>query len=626
MKNFRMRLYFIFNFIFLFYYSFGQVNTIENENSSNSANIIGSNNTIVNNYSLNAGEKPNLEATLIIDNVWDSTFSYHYKIENQGNSTIRNITYSISSNDFFEKENEAFIARQLDPNNILKCDVLDRPNFLKIDNFSFYLIIKFTDYQDRHKHCLFEFQCTKDDIKASTEIFKNSKNEDKTEDEEQQYLLNNSKLDTPPEVLLNNIYKYLYVKESYKLAYDYINKGIYDSSIYYFKKINEIHPSDTIYYNIGVSYLYLGQTDSALCNFTNAVIINTQYSAAYRARGITYELKGLHYDALKDYTKVIELNPRKAEAYYDRGIIYFEMNLFNGAILDFSKAINLNSKFDSAYFNRGLAYYQEDLFNEAIMDYSQAIALNPFKYEAYYNRALAFDKKEIFGESLKDYSIVIEFNPLYTNAYINRGLNYLKLNELDRGREDFSKAIATNPQFYGAYFNMGNLYYVKSVYDSAIIYYSKSIELSPGHSNIYFNRGLGYDKKGEYDKAIKDYTEAISLYSKFADAYANRGWDLYNKFLMNSSLNDFNQDTAKKILCDFNKAIELDSLNSIYYYNRGRIYWQLAQSTDNSKNDANNAMKDFIKAEKLCKEAGADECVLKANKFVLRIQATYKNM
>ncbi|WP_378952337.1 tetratricopeptide repeat protein [Pelosinus sp. sgz500959] len=152
----------------------------------------------------------------------------------------------------------------------------------------------------------------------------------------------------------------------------------------------------------GLLYVGLHQTVDALQDFTMAIQIKPNESAAYLQRAKCYHRKFRRREkALADYSMAIHLAANDASGYFGRGELYDEMDLQNekqiledqehshiseefwAAIHDYSQAIALNSEHDTAYLNRALLYARKarinlnvDFIVKAIADFEQAISLN----------------------------------------------------------------------------------------------------------------------------------------------------------------------------------------------------------------------------------------------------------
>ena len=63
------------------------------------------------------------------------------------------------------------------------------------------------------------------------------------------------------------------------------------------------------YYNLGIAYYALGQLESALESYDEAVRINLEYHEAYHNRGNVYHDLGQNLRAIEDYDLAIHYNP-----------------------------------------------------------------------------------------------------------------------------------------------------------------------------------------------------------------------------------------------------------------------------------------------------------------------------
>jgi tetratricopeptide (TPR) repeat protein len=327
----------------------------------------------------------------------------------------------------------------------------------------------------------------------------------------------------------------------------------------------------------GILFAGRGEYEMAIEDFTEALRLNPNMSAAYILRGralvasvatvikveagfsgiiinsnggkISAEKAQVYDRAIADFTQAIQLSPDNAIAYRERGRAVREGKGDNDqAIADFNQAIRLDPNYASAYNNRGnVYYYNKRDYDKAIADYNQAIRLDPNFASAYLNRGLAYNEKRDYNQAIADFNQAIRLDPNYAVAYNNRGNAYYNKRDYDKAIADYNQAILLDPNYALAYNNRGAVYYEKRDYDQAIADFNQAIHLDPNDARAYNNRGdVYYYNKRDYDKAIADYNQAILLDPNYALAYNNRGAVYYNK-------RDYD-----KAIADFNKAIRLD--------------------------------------------------------------------
>ena len=217
--------------------------------------------------------------------------------------------------------------------------------------------------------------------------------------------------------------------------------------------------------------------DCKISNYSKAINLNPNYSAAYINRGIAFDDK-LNYDrALEDYDKAIEIDPNYAPAYTNRGVTYGHKSNYEQAIKDYNKAIELDSKYAEAYYNRGTTYYDKKDYDRTISDLSRAIELNPNK----------------------------------ANYFVNRGNAYKAKENYERALQDYTQAIGLNANYAVAFNNRGSVYDDKKDYRQAILEFTRAIELEPKDATYYKNRAISYEKLGETAKAAADRQRADAL-------------------------------------------------------------------------------------------------------------------
>ncbi len=180
---------------------------------------------------------------------------------------------------------------------------------------------------------------------------------------------------------------------------------------------------------------------------------------AYYNRGITFEKIGQSDRAIEDYNKAIALKPSYYEAYNNRGLSFQKMGLLDKAIKDLEVAMAMNPSSPEAYNNLGKIYRKTGQFDRAMENYNRAIALNPLYHEAYYNRAIVYEKTGRLDAAIENYNKAIVLNPSYYEAYNNLGVLYGNAGLFDKAIENISKAILLNQSQAGSYLNRGTLYF-----------------------------------------------------------------------------------------------------------------------------------------------------------------------
>lgn len=128
------------------------------------------------------------------------------------------------------------------------------------------------------------------------------------------------------------------------------------------------------YMGEGAGYFASGQLSSAIDSYTCVIEqIDGSYLPAYINRAVTYTERRTYEAAVEDYTRAIELAPNLSAAYNNRGIVYAAQQEYELALADFARVLDLDGNDVSGYNNRAVLYAIQGEFALAIADLEQAI-------------------------------------------------------------------------------------------------------------------------------------------------------------------------------------------------------------------------------------------------------------
>jgi tetratricopeptide (TPR) repeat protein len=269
-----------------------------------------------------------------------------------------------------------------------------------------------------------------------------------------------------------------------------------------------------------------------------------QTAGTFLDRGILFAIRGDYEMAIEDFTEALTLKPNLSAAYLLRGRAFFASASYIITVEENFSSVGIISKSGSITFSQGQAY------DKAIADYTEAIRLDPNSSIAYEERGNAYGGKKDYDRAIADFTQAIRLDPNNTSAYNNRGLAYGDKGDYDRAIADFTQTIRLDPNNASAYNNRGGVYSYKGDYTQAITDYTRAIQLAPNFAIVYKNRGTMYFNKGDYTRAITDYTRAIRLDPNNVDAYIDRG-DAY-----------WIKGNRTRAYADWSKALQLDPNNT----------------------------------------------------------------
>jgi tetratricopeptide (TPR) repeat protein len=283
------------------------------------------------------------------------------------------------------------------------------------------------------------------------------------------------------------------------------------------------------YFELGFKKYEQKDYREAIVAYTEAIILNPNYSYAYYNRGIVRDELGDKQGAIDDYTQAIKINPNLAQAYSNRGYVRNELGDKQGAIADYTQAIKINPNYADAYYNRGIVRKESGDKQRAIDDYNLAIKINPNLAQAYNNRGNVRDDLGDKQGAIDDYNLAIKFNPNLAQAYNNRGVVRKELGDKQGAIDDYNLAIKFNPEYADAYTNRGIIYHQQENYTAAISDYNQAVAKNANSLVAINNIGLIKYEQGDKKTAIKQWQQAMKINNQLAEPILALAVALYTK-------------------------------------------------------------------------------------------------
>jgi tetratricopeptide (TPR) repeat protein len=119
------------------------------------------------------------------------------------------------------------------------------------------------------------------------------------------------------------------------------------------------------WYRSGLNSLWLGNYESALSSFENAVNENPGRVEAWIQVGYCKVKQGNNLDAIRAYQQAIRLRPNSGEAYSKLGDAYYFAGRFNEAITAYKQAVRIRPDLAEDYYNLGMTYLELNDFASA---------------------------------------------------------------------------------------------------------------------------------------------------------------------------------------------------------------------------------------------------------------------
>lgn len=324
----------------------------------------------------------------------------------------------------------------------------------------------------------------------------------------------------------------------------YLNTYIKSGDPQMVKKIREEAP-DSKYYRFCQAYELLDiNNDEGLLLSRQLARDYPDFAEANFALGTFMINVANHYDSAIYYLdKAIVLKPDFESALFNRGIGEINLKFFEAAKSDFSKVIKTDSTHAGAYLMRAVSEFMLKDYSSMLPDMEIALRIDQYILSDFY-----------FLQVRKTVDKSIELAPENVNLIAARGYANYKSGYFHLAVNDFAMALKMVP---------GNSEYYKMM-GVCMIYLNDTIraesdlkaalDINPGDAEIYYFLGLyANDLLGQPEKSIEYLSKAIEIDAMNPLYY-------YQRALMSYNLYEY-----EATLSDIDKAIELDSQNGDYY-------------------------------------------------------------
>lgn len=299
---------------------------------------------------------------------------------------------------------------------------------------------------------------------------------------------------------LHSIHKYEEALESYDLAIGlnidyleaYVNKAVTlnalgrgEEAISLYKTLlesNQFGATADIHNNYGNILQNLGQYESALFHFDQAVLANPYLAISYSNRGNALQRLVRFEEAIRSYTVAITINPIVADFFSNRGNAYQYTNDFDSAYKDYLSALTAAPDHAQAYYNLGNLLKAQDRLSDAINCYFRAIRINANYADAFNNLGNIYKDQHENNLAIKAYDEALRCNPKHVDALNNRGVAYQNLLKFEQAIENFDEAIQVNPNSYKAFVNKSIVLLLQGALPKAWPFYEarrRDVELMP---------------------------------------------------------------------------------------------------------------------------------------------------
>ncbi len=310
-----------------------------------------------------------------------------------------------------------------------------------------------------------------------------------------------------------------------------------------------------VYYNIGVTYLYMGKLDFALDNFEKALEINPEFNIAKEGIGRIFTERGNRLEAVKYYQQILEkdsnnynislllgklftelenndqaeecfrkcirLIPEKPDGYAELGRLLMNRKSYEQAVKVYKSYIAINKDDFIGHYNLAGCYFKLKDLNKAVNEYQRAVELNPQSHSCMFNLALVYEEMGEISKAIELYKGSILNKIDFVDAYNNLGILFSKIDSPMEALATYTNGIKACTDNYKLYYNMGIVLFELRRYDDAADVFKRAIEKNPDDIEIYYYLGASLTETKKYEEALKAYSRALNQNVSEAEIYYN---------------------------------------------------------------------------------------------------------
>jgi tetratricopeptide (TPR) repeat protein len=166
-----------------------------------------------------------------------------------------------------------------------------------------------------------------------------------------------------------------------QLGWAYLDWGKYQEAISAYSTGINIAPKSQLnfsnYKELGMVYDYLGEYDTAIENYHQAIKVDAKNSKIYNDLSCLYLIREQWEDAINAFNTAIERDPLSFGAYHNLGLLYLLQNSLIEAEQAFLTAIKINSYSGNAVLSLGILKVLQGNLEEAKTNWQAGLKLYP---------------------------------------------------------------------------------------------------------------------------------------------------------------------------------------------------------------------------------------------------------
>lgn len=281
----------------------------------------------------------------------------------------------------------------------------------------------------------------------------------------------------------------------------------------------------------------------------------------YNTKGQEFYQKKEFNTAIEYFCKSINLNRRNAQAYNNLAMSYWCKNDTISAIKYFKRANFINRNYTQPLVNLSNLYKQLGDEKRQIYCLCKAIKYNKNDYLAYYWLGDYYRTVGEYPEAIEAYKEVLKINPKYPQAYLSLAISFFETEEFGYALMALNQYREFYPDSDFAFYLMARSELAMCRYDDAKNHIEKAVQIKDNKEYQF--------ELAKIDYYLEDYQVALDIFQNLLISGDNAEYFNY------VGLCNYKLKNIEIAIVNFQKAIDLDGLRPIYYYNLAQCYKSL---------------------------------------------------
>lgn len=365
----------------------------------------------------------------------------------------------------------------------------------------------------------------------------------------------------------------------FDIAVIYFNVKDYPKAMLYLDFVLSLEPdnlkAETLKNKISPPLVDAPQLDTSNPATTDSSPENEQKtytSDEYTAKGEAFYFKKDYASAITCFYKAIVIDKNNAQAYNNLAMSYWFAKNPDAAIMYFKKAHSINNCYTQPLVNLALLYKHTGDKRSQFFYLQKALKYNPNDYYAYYWLGDYYKTEGNNTKAIKYYKTVVRMNPKFSQVYLSIAMCFFETEQYNYAIQALNQYMEFYPDSDFALYLIARSELELCHYDDAKTHIKRAIELVNRSEYQFVLAKIAY--------AMNDYQTALNIFQSLPESGDLA--EIYNYIGLCYFALKNNDDAIKA----YTKAIDLDGLRPIYYYNLAQCYKTLGDKENFEKYSA----------------------------------------